>query len=272
MTLGFAKMSGAGNDFIVIDDRSNVVGNDARELAKQLCRRRVSVGADGLILVVPSVGHDFRMRYFNADGTEADMCGNGGRCVARFAHELGVAGRRMSFESSSGVHSAEIIDERAVRLEMADPRALLLDTRISLRGDETVVHRVNTGVPHAVLEVRDLDGYPVLEMGRAVREHEHFMPEGTNADFVAVDDRHTIRLRTYERGVEDETLACGTGATAAAIVLAARGEVESPVTVRTRGGHELVVSFYMSHLGFCNVSLSGDATVVYRGEIEQSGG
>lgn len=270
MTLDFAKMSGAGNDFIVIDDRASAVGNDARELAKQLCRRRVSVGADGLILVVPSDAHDFRMRYFNADGTEADMCGNGGRCAARFAHEIGAAGRKLTFESRSGVHRAEIVDDRVVSLAMADPRALLLETSIAVRGRKLVIHRINTGVPHAIHEVAELDAYPVAEMGRAIREHEDYMPEGTNADFVTVVDPHTVRIRTYERGVEDETLACGTGATAAALVLAARGQVESPVTVRTRGGHELVVTFYMSHLGFCNVSLSGEAVVVYRGAIEQS--
>ena len=156
MKLGFAKMTGAGNDFIVIDDRGNAIGEDARELARELCRRRVSVGADGLILLVPSTRCDFRMRYFNADGSEADMCGNGGRCVARFAHDLGIVGREMQFESRSGVHRAVIMDD-GVRLSMTEPRAMLLNVNVSVYGQRFVVHRVNTGVPHAILEVDDID-------------------------------------------------------------------------------------------------------------------
>ncbi len=270
MTLQFAKMTGAGNDFIVIDDRKNSVGEDAREMAKQLCRRRLSVGADGLILVLPSSRCDFRMRYFNADGSEADMCGNGGRCVARFVRERGIAGDEMCFESRSGTHKASIIDDREVRLAMTDPRAILLDFELTLKGERVRVHRVNTGVPHAVLEVDDLGSFPVVEAGRAIREHRKFMPEGTNVDFVRVTGPGSISLRTYERGVEDETLACGTGAVASAVVMAAKGRVSPPVSVLTRGGFTLTVGFFMSDLGFCDVSLTGDARTVYAGEISQS--
>ena len=269
MKLDFAKMTGAGNDFIVIDDRRNAVGDDARELARELCRRRVSVGADGLILLVPSTRADFRMRYFNADGSEADMCGNGGRCVARFAHDLGVVGREMQFESRSGLHKASVTDD-GVRLSMTEPRALILDFPLSLYGEKLTPHRVNTGVPHAVLEVEDLESFPVVERGRAIRRHEAFLPEGTNVDFVRALPDGRAALRTYERGVEDETLACGTGAVASAIVLAALGRVKPPVRLLTRGGAELVVGFYMSDLGFCDVTLAGDAVTVYRGAIERS--
>jgi len=271
LTLEFAKMSGAGNDFIVIDDMVNVVGEDARELAKQLCRRRLSVGADGLILIVPSRDHSFRMRYFNADGSEADMCGNGGRCAARFAAELEIAGNSMSFESRSGVHRAEIIGTDQVKLEMTEPRAMILNLEISAGGKKLTVHRINTGVPHAVHEVEDLEEFPVVTVGRLIREHTRFVPEGTNADFVRVEDESTITLRTYERGVEDETLACGTGAVAAALIMAALGRIKPPVTVRTRGGWPLIVGFYMSDLGFCDVSLSGEARIVFRGRLDQSG-
>jgi len=262
-------MTGAGNDFIVIDDRENVVGADARELAKQLCRRRFSVGADGLILIVPSARADFRMRYFNADGSEADMCGNGGRCVAKFAFENQIAGRSMTFESSSGLHEAEVLDGGDVCLKMADPRAILLRNRQLLVGEERDVHRINTGVPHAVIEVAKLDDFPVVDVGRIVRYHSDFMPEGTNADFMQVLDEHTVALRTYERGVEDETLACGTGAVAAALISAALGKTKPPVSVRTRGGDTLTVGFFMSELGFCDVTLSGNADVVYEGALEQ---
>jgi diaminopimelate epimerase len=270
LKLRFAKMTGAGNDFIVIDDRANTLGEDARELAKQLCRRRLSIGADGLIVVVPSARCDFRMRYFNADGSEADMCGNGGRCVARFAREQAIAGDEMCFESRSGKHEATIVSAEDVRLAMTDPRALLLDFEIGLRGEKVVLHRVNTGVPHAILEVDDLESYPVAEIGRAIREHRRFVPEGTNVDFVRLADRQTLALRTYERGVEDETLACGTGAVASAVVMAARGKADPPVAVRTRAGFVLTVDFFRSDLGFCNVSLTGDARTVYVGEIDQS--
>jgi diaminopimelate epimerase len=263
-------MTGAGNDFIVIDDRGNAIGEDARELARELCRRRVSVGADGLILLVPSARCDFRMRYFNADGSEADMCGNGGRCVARFAHDLGIVGREMQFESRSGVHRAVITDD-GVRLSMTEPRAMLLNVNVSVYGQRFVVHRVNTGVPHAILEVDDIDEYPVVDTGRALRHHDVFLPEGTNVDFVRVLDEGRIALRTYERGVEDETLACGTGAVASAIVMAALKRVRPPVSVQTRGGDTLEVGFYMSDLGFCDVTLAGNAEVVYLGAIERSG-
>lgn len=268
MKLGFAKMTGAGNDFIVIDDRGNAIGEDARELARELCRRRVSVGADGLILLVPSTRCDFRMRYFNADGSEADMCGNGGRCVARFAHDLGIVGREMRFESRSGIHHALITDD-GVRLSMTEPRAMILNFTVSLYGQRFLVHRVNTGVPHAVLEVEDVETYPVVDTGRALRHHDVFLPEGTNVDFVHVLSESSIDLRTYERGVEDETLACGTGAVASAIVMAALKRVRPPVSVRTHGGDTLTVDFYMSDLGFCDVTLAGDAKVVYQGDIER---
>jgi diaminopimelate epimerase len=268
--LDFAKMTGAGNDFIVIDDRANAVGGDARELAKQLCRRRLSVGADGLILVVPSTRADFRMRYFNADGSEADMCGNGGRCVAMFAHARGIAERKMVFESRSGLHEAEIVGDDSVSLTMSDPRALMLSVEIQLKGERVPVHRINTGVPHVVQEVTDLDDFPVVDVGQAIRHHREFMPEGANADFLRVLDEHTIDVRTYERGVEDETYACGTGAVAAALTTAALGKTTSPVAVRTRGGSTLTVGFFMSEHGFCDVTLTGEAKTVYEGALEQS--
>jgi diaminopimelate epimerase len=176
----------------------------------------------------------------------------------------------MSFESRSGAHRAEVMEGDNVKLMMADPRAMIIGHEIVLGGKIVEVHRINTGVPHAIHEVQDLENVPVVEMGRAIRLHEDFVPDGTNADFAQLIDGSTIALRTYERGVEDETLACGTGAVAAALTMAALGKVTAPVAVRTRGGWVLTVGFYMSDLGFCDVSLTGDARVVYRGELEQS--
>ncbi|MEA3408840.1 MAG: diaminopimelate epimerase [Candidatus Eisenbacteria bacterium] len=263
-------MTGAGNDFIVIDDRVNVIGNDARELAKQLCRRRLSVGADGLMLIVPSTRADFRMRYFNADGSEADMCGNGGRCVAKFAHEKGIAGPAMTFESRSGLHDARILRSGDVLLNMADPRAILLDNQVQFGGEMRTLHRINTGVPHAVCEVEQLNDFPVVEVGRLIRYYTGYVPEGTNADFMEVLDEHTVALRTYERGVENETLACGTGAVAAALISAVLGKTRPPIEVHTRGGDTLTVDFYMSDVGFSGVTLTGNADIIYEGALEQS--
>jgi len=231
-------MTGAGNDFVVIDDRENRIGADARELAKQLCRRRFSVGADGLILVV--------------------------------AFEKAIAARSMTFESSSGLHEAMVLDGGDVRLNMADPRAIMLRNPLLLAGVNRELHRINTGVPHAVCEVDDIDSFPVVEVGRIVRYHSDFMPEGTNADFMQVLNESTLSLRTYERGVEDETLACGTGAVAAALVSAALGKTKPPVSVVTRGGDTLVIGFYMSELGFCDVTLEGNADIVFEGALDQS--
>lgn len=270
MELEFAKMSGAGNDFVVIDNRQGAIGQDVRELAKQLCRRRMSIGADGLILVGESRDHAFRMRYFNADGSEADMCGNGGRCVARFASELGIAGREMEFESKVGLHHAEAREDGTVKLGLPDPRAVLLKTTLTIDGEHLTLHRVNTGVPHAVIEVDDVETYPVVEMGRVIRYHSRFAPEGTNVDFVTMKPDGMLRLRTYERGVEDETLACGTGAVATALMMAALGKAESPAVVMTQGGGPLVVSFFMSDFGFCDVSLLGDVRIVYWGKLQLS--
>ncbi len=270
MELEFAKMSGAGNDFIVIDNRKRAIGRDVRELTKQLCRRRMSIGADGLILLGESRDHGFRMRYFNADGSEADMCGNGGRCVARFASELGITGREIEFESSAGLHRAEVHEDGSVTLMLPDPRAIIMDTTLPFDGEILALYRVNTGVPHAVIEVPDVEAYPVFERGRFVRYHSTFAPEGTNVDFVTLKPDGTLRLRTYERGVEDETLACGTGAVASALMMAALNKITSPAVVMTQGGEPLIVRFYMSEHGFCDVSLSGDARIIYWGKLQLS--
>ncbi len=270
MELEFAKMSGAGNDFIVIDNRRGAIGRDVRELTKQLCRRRMSIGADGLILVGESRDHGFRMRYFNADGSEADMCGNGGRCVARFASELGITGREMEFESRAGLHRAAVHEDGSVRLMLPAPRAIIMNTTLTIDGETLALCRVNTGVPHTVIEVEDVQSYPVVEMGRLIRYHSRFAPEGTNVDFVTVKPDGTLRLRTYERGVEDETLACGTGAVATALMMAALDRTGSPAVVMTQGGKPLIIDFYMSDHGFCDVSLSGDARIIYWGKLQLS--
>ena len=263
----FFKMSGSGNDFILIDNRQGTlaVGNVV-EFVKSVCERKVSVGADGLIIIEPSDRVDFRWRFFNADGSEVEMCGNGGRCAARFAYLMGIAGEKMSFETVAGIIDAEVRGD-VVKLRLTDPRDLVMNDQIQIKNQTLFVHSLNTGVPHVVHFVRDPDGFDVFNTGRAIRYHEHYQPAGTNANFVSVLDSHTLRVRTYERGVEDETLACGTGSVASALIAARKGQVESPVDVRVQGGELLRIYFEMTSDGFAKVYLEGKAKVVYQGKL-----
>ena len=263
----FFKMSGSGNDFILIDNRQGTlaVGNVV-EFVKRVCTRKVSVGADGLFLIERSDRVDFRWRFYNADGSEAAMCGNGARCAARFAFLLGIAGERMSFETGAGIIDAEVKGE-IVKVRLTDPRDLVMNDQLQIKNQTLFVSSLNTGVPHVVHFVRDPDGFDVFNTGRAIRYHEHYQPAGTNANFVTVLDSHMLRVRTYERGVEDETLACGTGSVASALIAARKGLVESPVDVRVQGGELLRIYFEMTADGFAKVYLEGKATVVYQGKL-----
>lgn len=263
--LSFYKMSGSGNDFIIIDNRFGLIGEGA-ELARRLCPRKVSVGADGLILIEPShlSGTDFKWRFYNADGSEAEMCGNGGRCAARFAYVHKIAGPQMVFETLAGLIRAEVTDHR-VKLEMGPPRALRTDIKLLTNQGEYVVHFINTGVPHAVHFVSELDKINVTDLGRSIRFHTEFQPAGTNVNFVQVLDRQDIAIRTYERGVEDETLACGTGSVAAALMAFLKHGVVSPVRVQTRGGEILDVYFKAEPWGINEVFLEGEAKIIYEG-------
>ncbi|MBI5167126.1 MAG: diaminopimelate epimerase [candidate division NC10 bacterium] len=262
----FYKMSGSGNDFLVIDNRKGVMPKGASRFVPQVCRRRVSAGADGVLLVEPSRKANFRMLYYNADGSEAEMCGNGARCIARFAFLQGIAPARMVFETKAGLVRAEVKGER-VKVQMGDPHSLSLNMKILVQGSRFTVHSINTGVPHAVLFYEDLEKVPVKELGPKIRFHQAFQPAGTNVDFIRIKGPGDIEIRTYERGVEDETLACGTGCVAAAIVAAALGEVRSPVALQTRGGETLSVYFDKKGKGFTSVFLEGGARVVYEGEL-----
>ena len=263
----FYKMSGSGNDFILIDNRDGLlaVGNIV-EFVKRVCTRKVSVGADGLIVIERSDRVDFRWRFFNADGSEVEMCGNGGRCAARFAFLKGIAREKLSFETVAGIIDAEVRGD-VVKLRLTDPRDLVTDDEIRIGNQVLFVHSVNTGVPHVVHFVRDPDDFDVFNTGRAIRRHEHYRPAGTNANFAAVLDGHTLRVRTYERGVEDETLACGTGAIASALIAATKGHIESPVDVRVQSGETLRIYFTRTPSGFEKVYLEGKTTMVYQGTL-----
>jgi diaminopimelate epimerase len=263
----FYKMSGSGNDFILIDNRDGSLAVvDCAAFAKSVCQRKVSVGADGLFLIEKSDRVDFRWRFYNADGSEAAMCGNGARCVARFACLTGIAGTQMSFETGAGIIDAEVRGD-VVKVRLTDPHSLVLDEQIGIDNQTLFVHSINTGVPHAVYFVRDPDQFDVFNTGRAIRYHGHYQPAGTNANFVAVLDGHALRVRTYERGVEDETLACGTGSVASALIAARKGLVESPVDVRVQSGELLRIYFEQVAGGFAKVYLEGNAKVVYQGKL-----
>jgi diaminopimelate epimerase len=269
--LEFWKMSGAGNDFIVIDNRSGVLPEESRAtLFREWCRRGVSIGADGVLLVEPSDVAHFRMRYYNADGGEAETCGNGSRCIARFAHERGIAPPKMRFETLAGIYEAEIRGD-TVAVRMSDARGLELG--IPVRGElfSGEVHFVNTGVPHIVLFQHDIERAPVHEVGRWLRYHERFAPAGTNVNFIQVTGPQSLAIRTYERGVEAETLACGTGSIASAIVARRQGKVRPPVAVTTRSGDVLSIDFQPTADGATNVVLDGPARIVFRGVIDVPG-
>lgn len=261
--LQFYKMSASGNDFIMIDNREKVVDKlfpDVQGFVAKVCRRCLSVGADGLILIEKSSSVDFSWRFFNADGSEADMCGNGGRCAARFAFVNGIAGKRMAFDTLAGVMKAEILGEQ-VKLQLTAPTSLKLDYRIALEHRELFVSSVNTGVPHVIILTDNVDHAPVEELGRVLRYHKEFSPDGTNVDFVTVVDRQNVKLRTYERGVEGETLACGTGAVAASVILKHKGLTGDRVNLLTRGGEVLRVTVGDE------VYLEGDARIIYIGKL-----
>ena len=263
----FFKMSGSGNDFIIIDNRASVVPEERlHQLVVGACRRKMSVGADGLILIEDSATVDFRWRFFNADGSLPDMCGNGARCAARFAFLHDIVGRKMAFETLAGTIEAEV-GISGVKIRMTDPHALNAELALELEGRLVTVGSINTGVPHVVMMVDDIETVDVVATGRAIRNHGDFAPEGTNANFVARTRDGEIFIRTYERGVEDETLACGTGNVAAALLMAQNDGLDSPVSLTTRSGSQLTVHFARGGNGFEDVYLEVDARVIYRGEL-----
>lgn len=265
--IAFAKMSGSGNDFILIDNRRGVVDEaDLTAFVVGICRHRLSVGADGVILIERSERADFRWRLFNPDGGEAEMCGNGARCAARFAYREKIAGPLMEFETGAGVIGAEVA-EPWVKVRLTPPHGLELDFPLALDEGERRASFVNTGVPHAVVAVEDLEAIDVARLGGEIRRHPRFGPRGTNANFVQVRAPGRIAVRTFERGVEGETLACGTGATAAALVMAASHGWGSPVEVLTRGGESLTVHFRRSGAGFDEVVQEGMARLIFTGVL-----
>jgi len=260
MRILFDKYHGTGNDFIMVDIRNHAISDDP-DIIAYLCHRRFGVGADGLIFLDNSAEHDFSMRYFNADGHEASMCGNGGRCIAAFASSLGIIQNTSVFEAADGLHTAEIMSadgpSAMVKLKMADVRGS------EWSGDEIFL---DTGSPHLVKYSPGVKNIDVLNEGRKIRMQKRFGPGGTNVNFVE-ENPSGLYIRTYERGVEEETYSCGTGATAAALAWSVRNNISSPVKLNSPGG-SLLVHFKREGPDFTNIYLEGPAKHVYSGEIE----
>jgi diaminopimelate epimerase len=258
--MDFYKYHGTGNDFILVDNRNNKFPESyPGHLIKEICSRHFGIGGDGLILLETITGYDFRMRYFNADGSEGSMCGNGGRCLVHFAHFLGIVREKASFLAIDGPHQATILDHGWISLKLADVEC------ISMHGED---YLVDTGSPHLVRFVQALDDIDVFKTGRDIRYSKAFGKEGINVNFV--QDMHThLKISTYERGVENVTLSCGTGATACALAHVMKVGIDRKITrVKTLGGDLQITYAGRDSNGFREIFLQGPATRVYHGVIE----
>jgi len=267
-TITFTKMVASGNDFIVVDTRPGV---NWPKFARKVCERKYGAGADGVLLLERSKKADIRMRVFNPDGSEVSMCGNGARCAALYTQisaKRKAKSEKLRIETKAGIIEATVRG-RKVKLKMSDPKGIKLNMRLRFNKRQLITHYLNTGVPHVVHFTKDLDKIDVKKLGAAIRYHSKFKPEGTNANFAQALSKNRIALRTYERGVEDETLACGTGAVAAALAYVMKQPVGgNRISVYTKGKEVLKVSFKRDAYGIYDVYLEGRAEVVYRGRTE----
>ena len=271
MKLHFNKMTGAGNDFVMIDNRDLSLSHVlTKEAIAHLCDRRFGIGGDGLIAVEPATADgEVRMRYYNSDGGEAEMCGNGARCFTAFVHHLSNGSvKQLRFETLAGIILGQVHADGSITVQLTTPQGMKLHV---LSPDEQLpapVHFVNTGVPHAVAFLDDVDHIDIMKLGAYLRYHKAFAPAGTNANFACVLSPQHLKLRTYERGVEGETLACGTGMTATALLHAELTGAPSPIQLDVAGGCTLAVSFEKTAPGhYSNITLTGPAVIVFEGII-----
>jgi len=257
MKLSFSKYHGTGNDFILIDNRNGAAVLTTEQIEK-LCHRRYGIGADGLMLLENAEGYDFKMVYFNADGKEGSMCGNGGRCIVRFAHDSGILKSEFSFIAVDGPHDASLEMDGTVRLKMKDVEQV---------ESHTTFEFLDTGSPHVVKHISGIETFDVVTEGKAIRNSNHYRENGVNVNFVEVLEDDRIYVRTYERGVEDETYSCGTGVTASALVNAHNERGFNHVDVKTNGGLLYVEFEKAGDASFRNIWLAGPATRVFSGEV-----
>ena len=279
--ISFTKMSGAGNDFIVIDKSLNPGISFANGVINRLCDRRNGIGADGVILISSSNGYDFAMDYYNADGSTGTLCGNGARCSILFAGNSGkLKGKNVRFVSNDIEYSGEFLDNGLIKFNLNQPKDIRKDIIVKSMGSNIPASYVHTGSPHVVILFDDIleklndkmseklfDKFPVVQIGREIRNLPEFAPGGTNVNFINIVDNKDIYIRTYERGVEDETLACGTGSVAAAVISNLKFGIKSPVALITRGKEKLIVDFKIDKENFIDLSLTGPAKEIYKGEI-----
>ncbi|MHB8335890.1 MAG: diaminopimelate epimerase [Ignavibacteriaceae bacterium] len=280
--ISFIKMSGAGNDFVVIDKNSNPFLILNEKVIQKLCDRRNGIGADGVITISNSVDYDFEMEYFNADGSTGSLCGNGARCAIKFAESSNrIKNEKTYFLSNAVSYTGEVLDENLMKFDFNPPAKLKFNFKVKAGNQLINACFADTGSPHVVIKIEDvlknpndlnsnyseIDKFPVFELGREIRYLKEFSPGGTNVNFIKIVDSK-IYIRTYERGVEDETLACGTGATAAAIIAHEIDKLEAPITLITRGFDELTVDFNVENQKIKNLSLIGPAKIIFSGEIE----
>lgn len=268
MKTHFWKMHGAGNDFVLIDDREQTFPDSDNDLIHNLARPKYGVGCEGVILIQPSEEADFRMRFYNPDGGEVEMCGNGARCVARLAHEIDAAPRKMKFDTVAGLIRAEVLKHDQVQLTMTEPKDWILNGELDMEEQKLPFHFVNSGVPHVVIVIENLAHADVATIGAAIRYHSRFQPAGTNVNLIEITGPDSLSVRTYERGVEAETLACGTGMVACGLIAGSLGLVSIPVNITCAAGDILKVNYDATEHGATNVTLTGPAVHVFEGEID----
>ncbi len=271
MEIDFCKMHGCGNDFIIIDNRENRLKNiSLSSFTKKLCERKFNIGANGLMLVEDSLTADFRMRYFNADGSEGEMCGNGARCIAKFAYVNGIGSNWMNFETFDENYRARVLSDGQVKIYFPSliTDQIKMDQPFLYEGKTIKYHYGFVGVPHTIFyheEIEKMEDTDFTNLGRAIR-YDKVFPKGTNVNGVHIINQNEIAVRTYERGVEEETFACGTGATASAIISSLRYDLKPPIQVKTRGGY-VVIDFNAHSNKLDSISLIGNAEIVFEGKI-----
>ena len=277
----FTKMSGAGNDFIVIDEREYPGISLTPEFISKLCDRRNGIGADGIINIADLPDYDFRMDYYNADGTSKTLCGNGARCAIKYAQFSNrLRNGKASFVANDNIYSGEMLEAEKVKFNLNEPENIKSNLKVDAAGQNINYHFVDTGSPHVIIKIgdilkeasnednfyTDINEIPVFDIGKEIRYHRNFSPAGTNVNFIKINNS-TIKIRTYERGVEDETLACGTGSAASAVAASLFENVKPPVLLLTRGGDELIVDFNLKNNHIENLSLTGPAKIIYTGNF-----
>lgn len=274
MKIPFTKMSGAGNDFVVVDNRAGII-SDPHKFTVSVCDRRLGIGADGVLLIEKSTNADFLMQYYNSDGTNAGMCGNGGRCIAKFAYDKSiVTSDSFKFEAFGYVYDTLRSDSTTYQLKMKVSAHYVPNQMIKLKDRTIKGNYLNTGTDHSIIfidenpEIGSIEKADVFNLGREIRYHETYQPKGTNVNFVSKIDSKAIRIRTYERGVEDETLACGTGSVASALLSSIKFGMRSPINVIVQSGKSLEIGFVRNNNdSFQEITLKGSAETIFEGSI-----